>query len=98
MRVSSFLIVFLLVVNVFAQQAGTGKAQLSLAKTRGVLVFDVGNGTWQTGTNGKGNAVESLGAWRSSTHYRLPSKSDISSRCRRRSCEVVADDGKQVLR
>ena len=60
MKSSCFLTVFILVVAVYGQQTGTGKAQLSLAKTRGVLVLNVGNGKWETGTNGKETQLRAL--------------------------------------
>jgi len=60
MKSSSFLTVLILVVTVLGQQTGTGKAQLSLAKTRGALLLNVGNGSWETVTNSKETQLRPL--------------------------------------
>lgn len=60
MKSSTFLTFFILGVTMFGQQTGTGEAQLSLAKTRGVLVLNVGNANWETRTNGKETQLRAL--------------------------------------
>jgi hypothetical protein len=60
MKSFGFLWIFVLGANLFSQQAGTGKAQLFLPKTKGVLVLNVGNANWETRTDGKETQLRAL--------------------------------------
>jgi tetratricopeptide (TPR) repeat protein len=48
MKLSSFFTVTLLAGTAYCQEAGLGKAQISLPKVRGVLELDVGKVKWET--------------------------------------------------
>jgi hypothetical protein len=50
MKLSSFLTITLLAGTAYCQQAGIGKARISLPKVKGVLEVDVGNVKWETRT------------------------------------------------
>ena len=60
MRSLGLLAIFVLGGTIFSQQAGTGKAQLSLPKAKGVLVLNVGNANWETRTDGKETQLRAL--------------------------------------
>lgn len=60
MKSSSVLAVVVLAVTMFGQEAGIGKAQLSLPKVRGVLVLNVGNANWEARTDGKETQLRAL--------------------------------------
>lgn len=60
MKPSTVFVVVALVVSMSGQQAGVGKAQLSLPKVKGVLVLDVGDTHWETRTDGKETQLRAL--------------------------------------
>jgi tetratricopeptide (TPR) repeat protein len=57
---SIFLTVVLLTVTAFGQQTGTGKAQISLPKVKGVLQFDVGTANWEARFVGEETQLRAL--------------------------------------
>jgi hypothetical protein len=60
LKSSRFFTIVVLTVTMFGQQAGSGKAQLSLPKVRGVLLLNVGNASWEMQTDGKETQLRAL--------------------------------------